>query len=150
MIPVNLYYFSTSTDEWRKLYVLLNDVYNGPVPSLEKRLNRDLLYRYKIPLEAWIDLRIIEIWIKHKLPIPLISMLSYILSIQRRDGSLSVDGIIPNSGATYRTIELANLLGLAENKKIKKAIRFLSNSIYSCKGLPAPGPVDNREGGYNR
>ncbi len=142
MIPVNLYYFSTSTDAWRKLYVLLSDVYNGPVPSLEKRLYRDLLYRYKIPLEAWIDLRIVEIWIKHKLPIPLISMLSYILSIQRKDGSLSVDGIIPNSGATYRTIELANLLGLAENRKIKKAIRFLSNSVHSCKGLPAPGPVE--------
>ena len=142
MIPINLYYFSTSTDAWRKLYILLNNVYKGSIPSIEKTLNRDLLYEYKIPLEAWIDLRIIEIWIKHKLPIPLLSMLNYILSIQKKDGSLSVDGIIPNSGATYRTIEFANLLGLDENKKVKKAIKFLRDSLYNYKGLPAPGPVE--------
>ncbi len=141
-VPLNLYYISLSTDTWRKVYLLLNEVFGSNIPDLSKNLDkRDLLVKYGVPIESWIDLRILERWFKNRLPISLISMLDYVLSLQKEDGSLSVDNIIPNSGATYRAIEFAMLLGFSKNKKVLKAADFLIRSLRNG-GLASPGPVE--------
>ncbi len=141
-IPLNLYHISLSSNTWRKVYLMLSDVYGSEVPDPTVRLDkRDLLVRYGIPIEAWIDLRVLDRWFISRIPIPLVSMLSYVLSLQREDGSISVDGIIPNSGATYRAVELALLLGVYDDTRVIKAVDFLLKSLRDG-GLPSPGPVE--------
>ena len=141
-VPLNLYYISLSSDVWRRVYLLLNDVFGSDIPDPRKDLDkRDLLIKYGIPVEAWIDLRILEKWFRANIPIPLVSMLGYILSLQRDDGSFSVDNVMPNSGATYRTIELALLLGFHGDRRVMKAVDFLVSSLIDG-GLASPGPVE--------
>lgn len=141
-IPLNLYYISQDTETWRRVYLLISDVYGSNVPHPYKSLDkRDLLPKYGIPIEAWIDLRILETWFREKLPIPLVSMVEYIFRLQRNDGSFSVDGVIPNSGATYRAVELATLLGIVDHSKVVRAISFLQKSLKKG-GLASPGPVE--------
>ncbi len=118
------------------------ELYGSEVPDPEVALNkRDLLVQYGIPVEAWIDLRILETWFRKGLPIPIVCLFSYVLSLQREDGSFSVDGVVPNSGATYRSIELALLLGLKDNSRVRKAADYLVNSLREG-GLASPGPFE--------
>ena len=121
---------------------MLYDLYRSDVPDPEVSLSRrDLLIEYGIPVEAWIDLRILETWFRRGVPVPLACLLGYVLSLQREDGSFSVDGIVPNSGATYRAVELALLLDSGENTKVRKAVEFLVRSLQNG-GLASPGPVE--------
>ena len=118
------------------------ELYGSEVPDPKVSLNkRDLLVQYGIPVEAWIDLRILETWFKKGLPIHIVCLLNYVLSLQREDGSFSVDDIVPNSGATYRAIELALLLGLKDNSRVRKAVDYLINSLHEG-GLASPGPFE--------
>ncbi len=142
LIPTNLYYIYRSSSDWRKAYLLIYNIYGSDVPDISKSLDkRDLLPKFGLPVEAWIDLRIIDRWFKEVIPIPLVAIFHYLLNIQKEDGSLSIDGVIPNSGATYRTIELALLLGLWDNTGVRKAVEFLTNSLKNG-GLASPGPVE--------
>ena len=141
-LPLTLYHISQSPSVWRRVYNMLYDLYRSDVPDPEVSLSRrDLLIEYGIPVEAWIDLRILETWFRRGVPIPLACLLGYILSLQREDGSFSVDGITPNSGATYRTIELSLLLGAEENPKVRRAVEFLIGSLREG-GLASPGPIE--------
>ncbi len=141
-IPLDLYHISQSSSTWRRVYSMLYDLYHSEIPDPEVSLSRrDLLIEYGIPVEAWIDLRILETWFRKGIPVPLACLLGYVLSLQREDGSFSVDGIVPNSGATYRTVELALLLGSGENPKVRKAVDYLVRSLRGG-GLASPGPVE--------
>ncbi len=111
-----------------------NDLFTGK--SFEMR---DYLCHVNLPPESWIDLRVLEKWAILEIPIPLISIFIYLEDIQE-DGSIKINGI-PNTGATYRFIELAGLLGLSECKSVKMAKEYLESKLLNG-GLQAPGPID--------
>ncbi len=154
-ISTRLYYLSQSSSAWRRAAYLLHrkggcsdatgsrkhrrsGLELGPEVKLELR---DHLADFRLPREAWIDFRIIETWVRCGLPIPLVVSLDHILSKQRPDGSWSTDLCLPNSGATYRSIELWCTLGLEpHDNRIQKAIDYLARSLVDG-ALRSPGPV---------
>lgn len=141
-VPLKLYYLSHDTEAWRRTYLLVRDLYGGNIPDISKSLDkRDMLPKYGIPIEAWIDLRVLDRWFREVIPIPLVSMMDFVLSLQRDDGSFSTDGVIPHSGATYRAVELATLLGIAGHPDVIKSVYFLQRSLRDG-GLASPGPVE--------
>ncbi len=140
-IPVKLYVIHESSNTWRKVYKLLSDTLKETQSPYKEELNkRDLLISYNLPPESWIDLKIIEIWLKKHIPIPLVSIFNYLLTYQKADGGIYLDNKFPHSGSTYRFVELATLLGFHDKEEVKKAIHFLINSLQNG-GLPSPGPV---------
>ncbi len=75
------------------------------------------------------------------MPIPLIVILDFVLLQQRSDGSWSVDGRLPNSGACYRSLEYAARVGLGgKDARLEKGLDFLETSLEEG-GLRSPGPL---------
>lgn len=54
-----------------------------------------------------------------------------------------MDGRLPNSGATYRSLEVALLLGVDPDREwIRKGFEYLQKQVRVFGGLPSPGPVE--------
>jgi len=142
-VPLALYYLPLSSDTWRNAYLMLRDyLESANCENHRLLLNvRDKLEDFNVPKEAWIDFKVLEAWFNEKVPIPLASTLIYLLNRQRSEGFIYVDPYVPHSGATYRTVELALLLGFGNHKKVLKAVNYLLNSLEGG-ALLAPGPVE--------
>ena len=142
-LPIDLYIIHEDSGIWRKVYRIIHDIYGNSIFLREDiKLNRrDLLIRYNLPPESWIDLETIEIWIRSFTPIPFMSILYHLFQYQESNGGIYINNKYPHSGSTYRMVEFATLIGVKSHRKIKKAIEFLINSL-RYGGLPSPGPID--------
>ncbi len=104
---------------------MLYDLYRSDVPDPEVSLSRrDLLIEYRIPVEAWIDLRILETWFRRGVPVPLACLLGYVLSLQREDGSFSVDGIVYHDAKTCPN-NSNNRYGMPERLQDRLGVPFV-------------------------
>lgn len=143
MFSTKLYYLAQNTSHWRRAaFIIHKKTKPGLILNPDQDLQfRDDLDRFGLVVEAWIDFRILANWISKGVPIPLIAMLDYILSNQNHDGSWSVDGVIPSSGATIRSLEICALLGFElPNKQVTKGLHYLKNALKDG-GLQSPGPI---------
>ena len=143
MFPTKLYYLTRHTSYWRRAAMIIHKKSDaGFALNPDQNLQfRDNLCRFGLPVEAWIDFRVIADWVGQGLPIPLIAMSDYILSRQYDDGSWSADGVVVNSGATYRSLELCVLLGFgSSDKQIAKGQHYLEKALING-GLQSPGPL---------
>ena len=143
MFSTKLYYLTQHTSYWRRAALMIHKKSDAGLalnPDQDLQF-RDDLCRFGMPVEAWIDFRVIADWVDQGLPIPLIAMSDYVLSRQCDDGSWSVDGVVVNSGATYRSLELCALLGFgSSDKQIAKGLHYLDNALING-GLQSPGPL---------
>ena len=142
-LPSQLHYLPCRSTDWRRAaYLLHRESPHGLSLHPDDQLEfRDQMARYHLPCEAWIDFRILTRWVQAGVPIPLIVILDFVLSQQRANGSWSVDGRLPNSGACYRSLEYAARMGLEENDaRLEKGLDFLENSLEKG-GLRSPGPL---------
>jgi len=143
MFSTKIYYLTQHTSYWRRAALLIyKKSHVGLALNPEQKLQfRDDLCQFGMPVEAWIDFRIIADWVSQGLPIPLIAMSDYILSKQYDDGSWSVDGFVPNSGSILRSLELCALLGFgSSDKQIATGLDYLENALING-GLQSPGPI---------
>ena len=143
MFSTKLYYLTQHTSYWRRAALIIHKKSNvGLALNPDQDLQfRDDLCRFGLPVEAWIDFRVIADWVGKGLPIPLIAMSDYILSKQNSDGSWSADGVIVNSGSTYRSLVMCALLGFgSSNEQIDNGLDYLENALIDG-GLRSPGPI---------
>jgi len=142
MVPTNLYYIANHTGQWRRAALLIHKRCGHLALHPEMNLEfRDYMGKYGLPVEGWVDFQIIAAWIRDGLPIPLATMLHYVLSEQRKDGSWSVDEIVPNSGAMIRSLELCGLLDIDESlDQVRLGLEYLEEALQDG-GLQFPVPL---------
>jgi len=143
VFSTKLYYLAQNTSHWRRAaFIIHKKTKPGLILNPDQDLQfRDDLNRFGLPVEAWIDFRILADWVSKGVPIPVIAMLDYILSKQYNDGSWSADGIIPSSGSTYRSLEICAFLDFGlSNEQVAKGVHYLENALIDG-GLQSPGPI---------